>query len=429
MADDRSSRTFGNDIARKAYAKARGPVARAFAPGRTELAGNHTDHQGGRVIAATLDCGVEFVAQPSGSTMAHVDSPGFAPVDIDLGGCLDAEAVAPRFDERATTAALVRGVVAGLRAAGVPVAGFNARVKSDIPAGGGLSSSAAFELALAHVLVVLASQAEGGVAEVSGAIRNERRRSKGATFDSITPLQLARIGQDAERGWFGKPCGLMDQLSIALGGINEIDFSLPSVHFERIDFDFDRAGYALFLIDTHCDHSRYTHEYAQVAEDMHAISRFFGATGLVEVTRGEFLARLGDVRSALGDLPALRGLHYYHEMALVEARADALRAGDVAAFLDATRRSGASSAQYLQNVSVPDRAEQPAMVALALADHLAGPHGAARIHGGGFGGTIQAFVPVELADGFKSAIDAQLGAGSCKRYRITTEGAHATWLS
>lgn len=429
MADDRSSRTFGNHMDGKAHVKTRESIARAFAPGRTELAGNHTDHQGGRVIAATLDCGVELIAQSSGSTVAHVDSPGFASVDIDLGGCLDVEAVAPQSDEKATTAALVRGVVAGLRAAGVPVAGFDARVKSDIPAGGGLSSSAAFELALTHALVLLAGQAKGGVPEAPDALGGARPRSKGTTPDSMTPLQLARIGQDAERDWFGKPCGLMDQLSIALGGINEIDFSSPDAHSERIDFDFDRAGYALFLIDTHCDHSRYTHEYAQVAEDMHAVSRFFGAAGLVEVSREEFLARLSDVRSALGDLPALRGLHYYHEMALVEARSEALRAGDVAAFLDATRRSSASSAQYLQNVSVADRAEQPAMVALALADHLAGPRGAVRIHGGGFGGTIQAFVPVERADDFKSAIDAQLGAGSCKRYRITTEGAHAAWLS
>ena len=384
------------------------PQVRSFAPGRTEIAGNHTDYQGGCVIAATLDCGVEIVAQPNGSTVATVESEGFAPVRIDVGDALDGSVVRPREDERATTAALVRGIVAGLRAADIPVYGFDARVTSDIPTGGGLSSSAAFELALAIALALLAGADDA---------------------TRLAPVGLARIGQAAERGWFGKPCGLMDQLSIALGGVNLMDFSGDDVRHERIDFDLDRAGYALFLVDTHCDHSRYTHEYARVAKDMRAVARFFGASGLSSVPERGFLARFADVRRELGDVPALRGLHYYHEMKLVDLRARALRERDFPSFLEFTRRSGASSAQYLQNVSTADRAEQPAMVALALSDHAAGPRGAVRIHGGGFGGTVQAFVPAEDADAFAYAVDSQLGEGSCKRYRMSKEGVSAAWLS
>ena len=386
------------------------PRVRACAPGRTELAGNHTDHQGGRVIAATLDCGVEIVAQARTDGWAHLESEGFAPVEIDLSD------TAPRAGERSTTAGLVRGVVAGLREAGVAVNGFAAKASSSIPGGSGLSSSAAFELALAAALVRLAKGRD--------AVPESPVSAPGPSA-----VQLARIAQAAEREWFGKPCGLMDQLSIALGGVNEMDFGGEDVRFEPIPFDFEQAGWALFLVDAHCDHSLYTDEYAQVALDMDAVARFFGRDKLSSVDETEFFASFAEVRCELGDLPALRGLHYYHEMALVDARADALRSGDMAAFLEATRRSGASSAQYLQNVSTADHRTQPAMVALALADNLAGAQGAVRIHGGGFGGTIQAFVPEGRAGEFARAMDARLGEGSCKRYRITMEGASATWVS
>lgn len=374
------------------------PYVRAFAPGRTELAGNHTDHQGGRVIAATVDRGIEIAAQPSGTNAVHVASVGFDPFELDV------DDVAARADEKGTTVALVRGVIAGLRDAGIAVPGFVAHASSTIPAGGGLSSSAAFELALASALTCLA---------------DER-----VCPDSV---QLARIAQAAERSWFGKPCGLMDQLSIALGGVNEMDFGEGGATYERIAFDFEQAGYAIFLIDTHCDHSLYTREYAQVACDMDDVAHLLGYERLSQLPGEVFLAHMDDVRRDLGDLPVLRGVHYFHEMALVDARAEALRAGDIESFLAATRRSGASSAQFLQNVSTFDRRSQPAMVALALADWLAGDGGAARIHGGGFGGTVQAFVPLDAADTFACAVDACLGDGSCVRYRISEKGAHAEW--
>ena len=371
---------------------------RAFAPGRTEIAGNHTDHQGGRVVAAAVDCGIDLLLQPCEGQKAYVSSDGFEPVEVDLAD------VSPRADEAFTTAALVRGVVAGMREAGVGVGGFAASAKSGIPAGGGLSSSAAFELALGQALNAAFGEGE------------------------FAPEQLARIGQEAERTWFGKPCGLMDQMAIALGGVQLMDFADGGCVARSIDFDFESAGLALFLIDTHCDHSAYTLEYAQVAKDMDAVAHFLGANMLSEVSADWFFESFGRVRAEMGDVPALRALHYYHEMALVDRRAQALAEGDVAVFLAATRQSGASSAQYLQNVSTADRVSQPAMVALALADCLASEQGAVRIHGGGFGGTVQAFVPVERADEFALKMDELLGTGSCRRYRISACGAHAEWV-
>ena len=371
-------------------------AVRAFAPGRTELAGNHTDHQGGRVVAAAVSRGVEVVAHPNGTRLVHLESAGFAPVELDVA---DAR---PHGEERNATAALVRGVVAGLREAGVPVGGFDARVTSTVPSGGGLSSSAAFELALAVALCRLDDR-------------------------ELPAMDLARIGQRAESEFFGKPCGLMDQAAVACGGINLFDFAQEPPAIEHIEFDFPKSGHALCLIDAHCDHSLYTDEYAQVARDMTSVAQFLGAVRLSQVAERDFLSQFNDIRASMGDVPALRGLHYYHEMHLVDERVRALREGDFAAFLAATRQSGASSAQYLQNVSTFDRASQPAMIALALADLLLEGEGAVRIHGGGFGGTVQAFVPIDRLESFHRAIDAQLGEGSCQAYDIIPRGAHAEW--
>ena len=378
-----------------------------YAPGRTELAGNHTDHQGGRVIAAAVDCGVRMIAQPNGTTRARVESEGFAPFEIDI---VDVE---PRTEERFTTAALVRGIVAGLRARDVTVGGFDVRVTSTVPAGGGLSSSAAFELALARALVGLFAPEGEQPARCGSATAGE---------GDLSPLALARIGQAAERDYFGKACGLMDQLAVALGGVVAIDFADDEPRVERVDFDFAQQGYALCLVDTHCDHSRYTEEYSQVPRDMNAVAELLGAPVLSRISEKTFLSSFDDVRAKLGDVPALRALHYYHENRLVDARTAALRAGDVDGFLRFTRLSGASSAQYLQNVSTYDRREQPAMVALALADLFLQGEGACRIHGGGFGGTVQAFVPIGRIDAFTRMMDDHLGPGSCHAYRVDAQG-------
>ena len=369
----------------------------AWAPGRVEIAGNHVDHQGGRVIAAAIDRGIQMVVQTRAEMGAFVESEGFDAVEVRL------DDLSPKLEERGSVAALVRGVAAGLGQAGVCVGGFSLQAKSDLPVGGGLSSSAAFELALCQALAVLFGGAQ------------------------IEPVQAARIAQAAERDWFGKPCGLMDQLAIALGGTNLLDFGESEPHIEPVDFDFDQAGLALVVIDTHCDHSRYTDAYAQVAKDMAAVAQQLGAHALRDVSRRDLLANLEDIRCRLGDVPALRALHYFNEMGLVDERARALRTGDVPAFLSAMRRSGASSAQYLQNVSTYDRASQPAMMVLAIADLLLGESGAVRIHGGGFGGTVIACVPDERADSLIGEMDQLFGTGSAVRYRVSEQGARA-WL-
>ena len=378
-------------------------TVRAFAPGRTELAGNHLDHQGGLVVAAAVGQGIEVLARPNGRGTACVRSRGFMPFEIAIAGEGD---LAPRLEEAGTSAGLVRGMVAGLRAAGVAVPGFDLQVSTTLPPGGGLSSSAAFEMAVGRALEAL------------------------ACADAMPPLELAAIGARAEREFFGKPCGLLDQSAIACGGICVLDFADPDrPTAEPIAFDFAEHGYAVVLVDTRCDHSEFTAEYARIVDDMSAAAGFFGARRLCEVPERDFHARIREVSRRLGDSVALRGLHYYNELHLVKLREAALRAGDMEAYLQATRRSAVSSAQYLQNVSVSGSARQPAMLALALADRLLDGRGACRIHGGGFGGTIQVYVPLDLLEPFASGIEATLGRGVCNVVEVRMQGASAERLA
>ena len=370
---------------------------RAFAPGRTEIAGNHVDHQGGRVIAATVGQGVEVVLEPAGGHHAHLISEGFGPVDLDVR---DAD---PRPGEEGSSRALVRGMVAQCKAAGVPVGGFSGRVRSTVPSGGGLSSSAAFELAVGAGLARLFAD------------------------ETLDPLQLALMGQAAERDYFGKPCGLMDQAAIAFGGVEAMDFSADEARVEAVDFSFAKAGVAVCLVDVGADHAGLTPLYAQIPLDMRAAAEFFGARRLCDVPEDRFFVGFDRLRAQEGDRVALRAFHYYREMRLVDERLFALRSGDVGAFLRATRASAHSSADYLQNVSVPGGEGQEAMVALALADAWLGESGAVRIHGGGFGGSIQAYVPADGVRGFVSYMDAHLGAGASSVLDLTTQGACVQW--
>lgn len=372
-------------------------AVRAFAPGRTELAGNHLDHQGGRVLAATVRQGVQVLARRNGTGSVNVKSRGFMPVHLDLAQS------EPQMGEAGTSAALVRGMLAGLRQAGVTVPGFDAEVTSTLPAGGGLSSSAAFEMALGRAMEALA-----GVSQL------------------LPPLQLAAMGARAERDYFGKPCGLLDQSVIACGGIVALDFENPdSPSVEPIDFDFEACGCAVVLVDVRCDHSEFTGEYARLVNDMSAAAAFFGAERLCQVPEGRYLAQFRELGRKRGDDVALRGFHYYNELRLADARIAALRAGNLPAFLEATRRSGASSAQYLRNVWLPESSRQPAMMALALADFLLDGQGAVRIHGGGFGGTIQAFVPHDALDAFVAGMEGVLGRGACHAVQLLPRGAYA----
>lgn len=376
----------------------RGGVLAVRAPARSEIAGNHTDHEGGRVIAAALDRSIIGLATPSDEAVIRVFSEGFDPVRVELSS------LQPRPQEYVSSAGIVRGMAAQMSAMGRTPQGFDLVMASDIPAGGGLSSSAAFELALCRAMEVLwPGRAVGAV-------------------------EAAQMAQRVERDWFGKPCGLMDQLAVSLGGLSLMDFAREEPKTQRLDFDFEPLGYVLALTDVGCDHSAYTDEYAAVPLEMQAVAEALGKERLREVDERTLLGQLSALRARLGDRPVLRALHYYQEMELVDARWEALGERDLGSFFSLTRRSGASSAMFLQNVSAAGSQRQDCMVAIALSERLLRGSGATRIHGGGFGGSIQAFVPLSMADAYVAGMDGWLGSGSCHTYAVSREGADAQWL-
>ena len=377
---------------------AHGPLLGVHAPARSEISGNHTDHEGGHVIAGALNVAIDGVAAANGTDRVRVASAGYPTFEISL------DSLEAREDERVTTAGLVRGMAACMAGTGRTPAGFDLAMTSDIPSGGGLSSSAAVEAALGRVMEALWEGPE------------------------VSPVELAKMGQLAENRYFGKPCGLMDQAAVCLGGLAFMDFEDASEpRTAKLELDFDAAGYALCLVDVGCDHAPFTDDYAAVPVEMQQVAREFGRERLCEVDPSEFDARVPELRERLGDRAILRAIHYWRENELVDARWDALRAGDVDRFLELTRASGASSAMFLQNVSTGG-SFQPAMLALGLAERILDGHGAARIHGGGFGGSIQCFVPLDMVDDFTAQMNAWLGDGACVHYQIAEKGAHAEWL-
>ena len=388
---------LGAMLAEYATPAADGIVA-VRAPARSEIAGNHTDHEGGRVIAGALDRSIEALAVTNGKDAVRVFSSGYTPVEVRLDD-LDA-----RTDEQVSSNALVRGMAAQMVATGRETSGFDLVMTSDIPSGGGLSSSAAYELALCRAMEAL------------------------WPGRAISAVEAAQMAQRVERDWFGKPCGLMDQLAVSLGGLSYMGFREDEPVVESLAFDFREHGYDLVLTDVGCDHSAYTDEYAAVPTDMHAVAQALGHERLCEVSEQELLSHVRELRASLGDRAVLRALHYYQEMMLVDPRWDALQRGDIGRFLFLTRTSGASSGMFQQNVSVGGSQTQDCMVAIALSERLLRGCGATRIHGGGFGGSIQAFVPTTMTEGYVTKMNALLGEGAAKTYTISQEGAQAQWL-
>ncbi len=376
-----------------------GSILKVTAPGRTEIAGNHTDHEGGHVIASAINRYITGTFELRDDLIAHVESEGRETYEMNLAG------TNPRAAELNTSPGILRGVMAQFVARGCEPRGFNAKISSTVPSGGGLSSSAAYELLLCEAARVL-----WGAGDVS-------------------KVEMAQMSQRVEKTWFGKPCGLMDQAACALGSIQHMDFSdndRPA--FEQIDFDFADAGYGLCIIMVGADHAALTDEYAAVPAEMMAVAKELGVKKLGQIQERDFLRSYGDLRAKLGDRPVLRAAHFYREERLVAARVEALKAGDMKRFLELTRLSGASSAMYLQNVSVAGSAEQPTMVALALADELLGERGAVRVHGGGFGGTIQAFVPTDMVGEFARSMDKVLGDGATMICSVDHKGVCSEWL-
>lgn len=364
------------------------------APGRTEMGGNHTDHQRGHVLAGSVNLDMVACAAPNGSTTIRIISDGYPALELDTA------ALEPDPAEVGTSAALVRGVCRAVTDRGYAVGGFDACITSQVPGGSGLSSSAAYE-----VLV--------------GVIVNHLFCN-----DELSPVELAQIGQYAENTFFGKPSGLMDQMASSLGGVVHIDFADPANPLvEPIAFDMAASGHVLCIVDSGADHADLTSEYAAITDEMRAVSQHFGKQYLSEVREADFWAELQAVRAATGDRAALRAAHFFGDNARVPKQAAALVEGRFPDFLELVRASGVSSAMQLQNLfSTADPHQQAVGVTLALADHLLAGRGAVRVHGGGFAGTIQAYVSVDRAEDFRAGMDAVLGAGSCAILHIRPAG-------
>ncbi len=364
------------------------------APGRTELGGNHTDHQGGKVLAGSVDLDALACAAPNGTAEIRVYSEGYGMISVDTGS------PDPVAGEENTAAALVRGVAAGFLRRGCGVSGFDACIASEVPVGSGLSSSACFEVLLGVVMNTLFC---GG---------------------KLDPVSIAMLGQYAENVYFGKPSGLLDQMACSVGGIIAIDFQ-DGAHpvFRPVPCNLVASGHALCIIDTGADHADLTADYAAIPREMRAVAEALGKDVLSQVAEAEFYAALPAIRRTVGDRAVLRAIHYFDDCARVDAQAAALERGDFAAFLRLVRASGRSSQALLQNISAGrDSAEQPVAVALAAAEHLLAGSGAVRVHGGGFAGTIQAYVPLEKLPAFQAGMDALLGEGACRVTRIRPVG-------
>ena len=362
------------------------------APGRVEIAGNHTDHQNGRVLAAAVNLDMVAAVSPRADMTVRLQSEGYPILQLSL------DSLEPADGEKNTTASLIRGVARGLCDAGRSVCGFDAIVLSDVLSGSGLSSSAAFEVLTASIFDAL--------------------RPAETPLD---PVQRAVISQYAENKFFGKPSGLMDQMASSFGGLTAIDFGQTPPVIEPLQFSFGQAGYSMIVVNTRGAHDHLTGEYAAIREEMEAVARYFGKDVLRQVTREQVLAHAGELRKACGDRAVLRALHFFDEDERVPRQAENLRRGDLSAFLDGIIESGESSWMLLQNVHMPG-ASQPMSLALALAGTLLKGRGAWRVHGGGFAGTTLNFVPQDLVPRFIAMMENSFGADCCLILDVRPEG-------
>ena len=364
------------------------------APGRTEIGGNHTDHQHGRVLAGSVNIDMIAAAAPNDKNQLRVQSEGYDLCVIDLN---DLEA---RKEEENTTAALLRGECAAFTQRGAKLAGLDVYISSNVPKGSGVSSSAACEVLI-------------------GVILNDCFMT-----EKVSPIAIAQIGQWAENVYFGKPCGLMDQMASSVGNIITIDFASPAKPVvEPVAVDFSKAGLALCILDSGADHADLTDEYAAIPAECRAVAAVCGGEVLRDVPFETFLAKLPECRRQCGDRAVLRAFHVYADNDRVAKQVAALHDGDFGTFLSLVNESGCSSWEYLQNVIPAGYKEhQEVGVTIAAAKHLLGDKGAVRVHGGGFAGTVQAFVPVEMLDEFKAGMEAILGEGRCHVLSIRPEG-------
>lgn len=364
------------------------------APGRTEIGGNHTDHQRGRVLAAAVNLDTVAAVRPNGTDVIRIHSKGYPSCQVQL------DALTPDPGEYNTTPALIRGVAARFIQLGHRVQGFDAYCESTVLPGSGLSSSAAYEVLIGTIVNHLFCDGK------------------------VSAPEVAQIGQYAENVFFGKPCGLMDQTASAVGNLVSIDFADPEKPMIRpVDFDFSTCGHALCIIDTRASHADLTDEYAAIPGEMHQVCAFFGKEVLSQIPESDFFGALPQLRGRCSDRAILRAIHFYRDNARVPKQVAALERGNFDAFLRLVAESGRSSYMYLQNVTPTGSTQNQAVaVTLALCEQLLQGSGACRVHGGGFAGTVQAFVPNEKLEAFRSGIDAVLGSGACHVLHIRPQG-------
>ena len=365
--------------------------------GRSELSGNHTDHNGGRVIAAAVDLDVIAVASACAGSVIRLKSDGFDEY------CVDFDSYSfPKEELFGSSESIISGVISGLNINGFKFGGFDGYMTSNVPVGSGLSSSAVFE-------------------NLIGTIENHFYNG-----GEIEPITLAKISKYAETDFFGKPCGLMDQIACAVGGIVAIDFSdsaTPVV--EPIPFDINAEGYKLCVVNAGGSHANLTDEFASIPSEMKAVAAYFGKKLLCELKKADVLQNIASLRASLGDRAVMRALHFFDENERVLLQKKALSEQDLDTFLANVIGSGRSSFCYLQTIFTPkDSRDQGLSLALYLAEsYLKDKKGAWRVHGGGFAGTILAFVPSAHVDGFKSMMDSAFGGGACRVLKIRKEGA------
>lgn len=369
-------------------------VAVFSAPGRTEVGGNHTDHNHGKVLAAGVDLDAIAFASKNDENIVRVKSEGYGMDVIDLS------VLVPQDEETSHSASLVRGVCAAFSERGYNIGGFNAATASDVISGSGLSSSAAFEVLVGTMLNELYNDGK------------------------VSAVEIAQIAQYAENKFFGKPCGLMDQMACSVGGFVKIDFKDPSAPIiEKVDFDFVSCGHSLCIIDSGANHSDLTDEYAAVRGEMEKVAAVFGKKVLRDVDRNEFEANISKVRNQVNDRAVLRAKHFFNENERVDKQASALESGDFETFKSLIIESGYSSYMYNQNVfTCKYPLNQAVSVALAICGDILKDKGAWRVHGGGFAGTIQAFVPNDMLDEFKEKICAVYGEKACYVLNIRPVG-------
>lgn len=364
------------------------------APGRTEIGGNHTDHQSGRVLAAGVNLDTVAIAAPTNDGVITVYSEGYDGSLVVNTAELDVVD-----SERETSLALIRGVAARFKQLGCQVGGFNAIVTSSVFKGSGLSSSAAFEVLMADIL---------------NGMYNDGKLSN---------LELAQVSQYAENVYFGKPSGLMDQAASALGGLVTIDFRRAEPQVENVDFDFAANGYALVVVGAGGNHADLTAEYAAIPTEMKEVAAAFGCKVLREVLPEQVEEGISSLKGKVSDRAIMRALHFFDENARVKDQVEALRSGDINEFFRLIIASGESSWKLLQNVYVAGQTEEPLALALEMSRRMLEGKGAWRIHGGGFAGTILTFVPNDMLKTFTRKMEAVFGAHSCTVLDIRHAGA------